>query len=183
MQNITNIRKADLVPTIRNQFQSFGIEGMNYSICFSATADYFAETKGPADPAPRFYAKLYLEPFTVEETIEYVRSVFGTSPNTTAIIAAWLHRRTLGYPYFVAFVRRHLGATESKIQPDQLETIWPAIFDQLEREKFRSDISQLSVKELDLIHRFANLSAGEFRARQFGGKFGNTSCVWSRSGC
>lgn len=69
---------------------------MNYSICFSAKSDYFVETKALAEPAVRFYTKIYLEPFTVEETIEYTRSVFSTSPDTTATIAAWLHKKPSG---------------------------------------------------------------------------------------
>jgi hypothetical protein len=184
LPNITAIHKADLLITITNQFQWFGIEGMNYSICFSATADYFAETTDPADPAPRFYTKLHLEPFAVEETIEYVRSVFGPSPDRSAVIAAWLHEKALGHPYFVAFACRQLAATESEIRPCQLESIWPAIFDQLGRERFRPDISQLSVKGLDLIHRFASLGAGGFRARQFASKSKeNTWLACSKSDC
>src|SRR5579883_2875579 len=35
LQNITSISKADLALTIRDQFQSFGIDGLNYSVCFS----------------------------------------------------------------------------------------------------------------------------------------------------
>jgi hypothetical protein len=108
LQNI-GISKSDLALTIRDQFQFFGIEGMNYSVCFSAKPDYFAETKALAEPAVRFYTKAYLEPFTFEETIEYTRSVFGTSPDPSAIIAAWLHEKTLGHPYFLAFVCKRLS--------------------------------------------------------------------------
>src|SRR5437667_11256301 len=39
LQNI-GISKSDLALTIRDQFQFFGIEGMNYSVCFSAKPDY-----------------------------------------------------------------------------------------------------------------------------------------------
>ena len=62
LQNITSISKSDLALTIRDQFQSLGIESMNYSVCFSAKPDYFAGTKALADPAVRFYTKLYLAP-------------------------------------------------------------------------------------------------------------------------
>lgn len=82
---------------------------MNYSVCFSAKADYFAETKGLAEPAARFYTKLYLEPFTFEETVEYVRSVFGPSPEHGATIATWLHEKTFGHPYFLAFICKYLS--------------------------------------------------------------------------
>jgi hypothetical protein len=37
--------KSELALTIRDQFQSLGVEGMNYSICFSAKSDYFAEPR------------------------------------------------------------------------------------------------------------------------------------------
>jgi len=169
LQNI-GISKSDLALTIRDQFQFFGIEGMNYSVCFSAKPDYFAETKALAEPAVRFYTKVYLEPFTFEETIEYTRSVFGTSPDPSAIIAAWLHEKTLGHPYFLAFVCKRLSTLEGQIHSHKLEAIWPAIFDQLGREKFRADIAQLSAKELGLAQQFASFSAGDIPAHHLTGK-------------
>src|SRR5207249_97415 len=171
LQNITSIRKSDLALTIKDQFQWLGVEGMNYSVCFSAKSDYFAETKALAEPAVRFYTKVYLEPFTLEEAIAYTRSVFATSPDTTPTIAAWLHEKTLGHPYFLAFVCKHLSATVSRIEPRALEPTWPAIFDQLGREKFALDVSQLSTKELDLIHQFAIMGQSELAPHDFRGKF------------
>ena len=60
-------------------------------------------------------------------------------------------RKNLGYAYFLDSIFKHLIATEEQIEPHKLETNWPAIRDQLGREKFRSDVSQLSAKELELI--------------------------------
>jgi hypothetical protein len=171
LQNITSISKADLALTIRDQFQSLGIESMNYSVCFSAKPDYFAETKGLADPAVRFYTKFYLERFTLDETLDYARSVFDLSLDTSATVAAWLHEKTLGHPFFLAFVCKYLTTTAGQIQPDKLEPIWPAIFDQLGREKFRSDVSQLSAREFEFVRRFANLSDNELATQHYTGKF------------
>jgi hypothetical protein len=92
LQNISSSSKEDLALMIRDQFQWFGIEGVNYSVCFSAKPDYFAGTKGLADPAVRFYTKFYLEPFTFEETLEYARSVFGLPLDISQKVAAWLHK-------------------------------------------------------------------------------------------
>src|SRR5437016_8594457 len=128
---------------------------MNYSICFSAKSDYFAETKALAEPAVRFYTKPYLQPFTLEETLEYADSTLHLSHHASAAVAGWLHEKTLGHPYFLAFVCKHLSATVSRIELRALEPTWPAIFDQQGREKFALDVSQLSTKELDLIHQFA----------------------------
>lgn len=101
---------------------------------------------------------------------EYTRSVFSTSPETTAIIAAWLHEKTLGHPCFLAFVCKHLSGAENQIQPRHLEAMWPAIFDQLGREKFRSDISHLSAEDRTLVSEFASLSESEIPAHHLTGK-------------
>jgi hypothetical protein len=169
LQNITSISKADLALTIRDQFQSLGIEGMNYS--FSSRPDYFAETKGLADPAVRFYTKIYLEPFTRNETLQYLRSALELSLDASTRVAAWLHEKTRGHPYFLAFVCKQLSISEKKIQPENLELIWPGIFDQLGREKFRSDVSQLSPKQVELIYQFARLGDSEIPAHHFTHKF------------
>lgn len=156
---------------IRDQFQSFGIEVMNYCVCFSAKPDYFAGTKALADPAVRFYTKFYLEPFTFEETLEYVRSVFGLPLDVSAKVASWLQEKTRGHPYFLACICKYLMATAKQIQPHKLETYWPAILDELGHEKFCSDVSKLSAKELELIHQFASLGEGEVSVEHVSGKF------------
>jgi len=132
LQNITSISKEDLALMIRDQFQWLGIEGMNYSVCLSAKPDYFAGTKALADPAVRFYTKFDLEPFTWLDISEKV--------------AAWLHEKTRGHPYFLACIWKHLMTTEKQIEAHKLETTWPATLDQLGREKFRSDVSKLSAR-------------------------------------
>lgn len=111
LQNITSISKADLALILRDQFQSFGIDGLNYSVCFSAKSDYFAETKGLAEPAARFYSKVYLSLFSCDETEQYVRSIFAESPQVLPCrpLTDWLHQKTLGHPYFLAFICRQLA--------------------------------------------------------------------------
>ena len=171
LQNITSISKEDLALMIRDQFQWLGIEGMNYSVCLSAKPDYYAGTKALGDPAVRFYTKFYLEPFTLEEMLEYARPLFGLPLDISEKVAAWLHKKTIGHPYFLACICKYLMTTEKQIEAHTLETTWPAILEQLGREKFSSDVSKLSAKELELIHHFASLGKGEVSADHFGGKF------------
>ena len=125
--------------------------------CFPNQISPFAETKAVAEPTVHFYTKIYLELFTLEETIEYTRSVYSISPN-------------LGYPYFLPFVCKHLSAAENQIQPPPLEGIWRAIFDQLGREKFGSDISQLSAQDCALVREFASLGESEIPVHHLTGK-------------
>jgi hypothetical protein len=171
LQNITTIGKADLALMVRDQFQWFGIEVMNYSICFSAKPDYFSGTKGLADPAVRFYTKFYLEPFTLQETLEYARSVFALSLATSQKVTAWLHEKTVGHPYFLSCICKYLMTAAKQIEPHKLETNWRPILDQLGHEKFRSDVSKLSPKELELIYQLASLGEGEVSVEHLSGKF------------
>jgi AAA ATPase domain len=169
LHNITSIAKGELALIIRDQFQFFGIENMNYSVCFTAKSDYFSDTKALAEPAVRFYTKLYLLPFTRQESLEYVRAVFPSCADSDSL-STWLHKKTLGHPYFLTFICRELSLG-APVQVQRLEQIWPAIFDQLGQEKFRSDISQLSAKEIGLARQFAKLGDGEFAVHQFTPKF------------
>jgi len=97
--------------TLRDQFQAFGIEGLNYSVCFSAKADYFSGIRSFAEPAVRFYNKLYIPPFTLEETNDYVAAVFGGKPDDTHLLANWIFEKTLGHPFFLAFIIANCWST------------------------------------------------------------------------
>ena len=101
----------------------------------------------------------------------YAHADEDLSLDTSTTVAAWLHEKTLGHPYFLAFVCKYLATTTGQIQPDKLEPIWPAIFYQLGREKFRSDVSQLSAREFEFIHQFANLSENELATEHYTSKF------------
>jgi hypothetical protein len=103
--------------------------------------------------------------------LEYARSVFALPLGISQKVAAWLREKTLGHPYFLTCICEYLMAAEKPIEPHKLETNWPAILDQLGREKFRSDVSQLSAKELELIHEFASVGEGEVSAKHFSDKF------------
>jgi hypothetical protein len=167
LHNITSLSKADLALILRDQFQSFGIESLNYSVCFSARADYFSWVRSLAEPAVRFYERLYLAPFTLEETTEYVQVVFESQPSKTRELSKWLYKKTLGHPYFLAFISRQLLARARGSPAESPARLWPETFRQLEREKFSSDLAQLSEKEIELLLAAAKSHGLEFPPAQF----------------
>ena len=77
LHNFVGPGTGGIALTLRDQFQEFAIHGLNYSLCFSARADYFSEIRAFAEPAVRFYDKFYLASFTPAETREYAAAVFG----------------------------------------------------------------------------------------------------------
>jgi hypothetical protein len=141
------------------------IEGMNFSVCFSAKPDYFSAVRSFAEPAVRFYNKLILTPFTFDESSEYAKAVFEREDNVQ-FLAPWLYEKTLGHPYFLAFICREL-LVRGNNSPAKL---WPEISAQLEREKFQSDLAQLSDKDVSLLRTLAAAEQDEFNptfAKQF----------------
>ena len=145
--------------TLRDQFQEFAVHGLNYSLCFSARADYFSEIRAFAEPAVRFYDKIYLASFTPAETQEYAAAVFGGSAPTHHV-SQWLYAKTFGHPYFLAFVSRQL-LTLAQGSLNNPELFWPVIFKRLENEKFRSDLANVTEREAQLLRDVAALKIDE----------------------
>src|SRR5436853_4168129 len=156
----------DVARTLRDQFQWLGINRMNYSVCFSARSDYFSAIRSFAEPAVRFYTKFYLEPFSAEETTEYAEAAFRTHEKLHGLLR-WLYEKTLGHPYFLAFICRELLARGNN-SPAKL---WPEISAQLEREKFQSDLAQLSDKDIFLLRTLAAAEQDEFNPTPFAKQF------------
>lgn len=157
----------DTALIIRDQFQSFGIEGVNLSVCFSARRDYFSGVRSFAEPAVRFYNKCTLEPFTLEETLEYTQTAFAGTRLDSRNLSEWLFGKTLGHPYFLAFISRELWH-HYRARPFTNPTpIWPSVFRRLEQIKFAADLSHLSEKELALLQAIAADDQDEFNPASF----------------
>ncbi len=72
LHNFADQGAQGIALALRDQFQEFAIHGVNYSsLCFSARSDYFSNIRSFAEPAVRFYEKVYLSSFTLPETREY----------------------------------------------------------------------------------------------------------------
>ncbi len=160
LQNLS-LPSGDTALTIRDQFQALAVEGMNFSVCFSAKADYFSGIHSFAEPAARFYSKIVLAPFTPTETLEYAGAVFGAKAIINSL-AEWLYEKTLGHPYFLAFISRELLARNGS--PSE---VWHDIAAQLEREKFLSDLAQLSEKDVALLRALARAAEHEVSPNPF----------------
>jgi hypothetical protein len=171
LHNLTGPSPQDVALVLRDQFQSFGIEGINYSVCFSAPTDYFGNIRHLAEPAVRFYSKFYLTTFTLEEITQYVKTVFGADRSKSEGISHWLYEKALGHPYFLAFICRQLATHAPDSPPESPEHLWPIIFEELGKEKFRTDLAHATEKELGLLHSLATSDNDEVSPGQFGSRF------------
>jgi hypothetical protein len=167
LHNLSYPSPQRIALALRDQFQEFAIHGVNYSLCFSARSDYFSNIRSFAEPAVRFYEKVYLSSFTPEETREYTASVFGDSAGTQHL-SRWLYEKALGHPYFLAFVSRQLLAL-ARGSISEPELFWPTIFRRLEREKFLSDLAQVTEKEVQLLREIAKSGNEQISSGELGG--------------
>ena len=171
LHNLATPIVQDTALIIRDQFQSFGIDGVNLSVCFTAKRDYFSGIRSFAEPAVRFYNKCLLEPFTVEETEEYTHAVFGGTNLDTQLLADWLFSKTLGHPYFLAFISRELWSDYHARPFANAAHLWPAVFSRLEQGKFSNDLAQLSEKEVGLLRAIARDDREESNPAPFAQEF------------
>lgn len=169
LHNFADAGAQGIALALRDQFQEFAIHGINYSICFSAKSDYFSNIRSFAEPAVRFYEKVYLSSFTLPETREYTAAVFGDSSRIHQL-SEWLYEKTFGHPYFLAFISRQLLALAhgSLADPDLL---WPAIFKRLEHEKFRSDLAHVTEREIQLLRDIAKAETDEVGPREMSHRY------------
>jgi hypothetical protein len=159
LHNFISPSSGGIALTLRDQFQEFATHGLNYSLCFSARGDYFSEIRAFAEPAVRFYDKVYLASFTPAETTEYAAAVFGDCAPIHQV-SDWLYVKTFGHPYFMAFISRQLLAAGQGSLSDP-ELLWPVIFRRVEQEKFRSDLSNVTEREAQLLRDAAALQNDE----------------------
>lgn len=171
LHNLATPTVHDTALIIRDQFQSFGIEGVNLSVCFSARRDYFSGVRSLAEPAVRFYNKCTLDPFTLEETSEYTHAAFAGTRLDSQSLAKWLFAKTLGHPYFLAFVSRELWGHYRARPFTDATPIWPAVFSRLEQIKFTADLAQLSEKEVALLKAIATDTQDELNPAPFVERF------------
>jgi len=157
LQNLGSPNSDAIALSLRDQFQSFAVDGINCSVCFSAPLNYFSDIRTFAEPAVRFYDKVHLEPFTPTETLEYVAAVFGPRAANISGFSEWLQAKTHGHPYFMAFICRQMAAlAHGSLEQNNTIHHWPTIFARLETEKFRVDLAQVPESELQLLRVLAH---------------------------
>jgi hypothetical protein len=167
LHNLASPSADAIALSLRDQFQSFAIDGINCNVCFSAPFNYFSHIRSFAEPAVRFYDKVYLECFTPAETMEYVTAVFGPTISNLADFSNWLHEKTLGHPYFMAFISRQVATlTSGSLTLANTAQHWPAIFTRLEKEKFLADLAQVPEREIQLLHALARCDEGQIGLKE-----------------
>lgn len=142
--------------SLRSLFQSLIVKGFNYSLVFTAPQNYFGKVRELAEPAVRFFEKMYLSEFTEKE----VKTLFVKDLRLARIniqissqVTKRIHYLTQGHPYFVSFIGRYLLKTLEKktISLSDFNKCWPKIFSVMSQEKFKEDIAGINGQQIQLL--------------------------------
>jgi hypothetical protein len=86
-------------------------------------------------------------------------------------MSEWLFGKTLGHPYFLAFISRDLWSQYHTRPFTNPAHLWQSVFSRLERGKFTTDLAQLSEKEIALLRAIAASEEDELNPAPFVQKF------------
>ncbi|MGQ9533388.1 MAG: AAA family ATPase [Desulfotomaculales bacterium] len=148
---------------LRSVFQDLQGEGARYPLVVSGPDALFGAVREAAEPVTRFFERMPVEPFSPEETAEAVRHPLraaGSRLEADDEFAARVYAKTLGHPYFVAFVMRdvveaalHTGT--SRLTADLFDRTWPVVIGHLEVEKFEEEWRAASPAERTVLRALA----------------------------
>lgn len=164
LHNITK-DKSQIALILRDLFQSLVVSGFNYSICFTAHSGYFGSIRELAEPATRFYQKIYLKRFTIQETKDLFKKIKEISKITISnAIIEQIHLLSLGHPYFLCFIANSLItlAGEGSIEDaSKFKQLWPVIFERMGESKFSEDFAHVTNGEKKFLLSIAKEKGNE----------------------
>jgi hypothetical protein len=149
--------QPDAYFTIRNTFQELARRECNYSLILSGPRLLFKEIVDLAEPFTRFFHQFYLEPFTLDGTMEAIKrrvmvKKLDLEFSEDTIFA--IHEKSKGHPYFVMFIAYELVnllGFRRKITAEEFEECWPRIISLLERSLFVNRLEEVSEREREVL--------------------------------
>jgi len=173
LHNITR-KDKNAIAALRDLFQSLAVDGYPVQLVFTAPKDLFRNIKQIAEPAVRFFEKFYLDAFSIDETREFLTKPIERTELTVAFTTDsinYLHNRTDGHPYFLAFIAQRLVdlMDSGEINIDFIEKYWELIFKELIEEKFERDIGGVSPEKEKLLVEIANRREDMVSLKDVGG--------------
>lgn len=173
LHNITR-KDKNAIAALRDLFQSLAVDGYPIQLVFTASQELFHNIKQIAEPAVRFFEKFYLDTFRIDETREFLTKPIERTELTVAFTMDsinYLHNRTDGHPYFLAFIAQRLVdlMDSGEINIEFIEKYWELIFKELIEEKFERDISGISPEKEKILVGIASTDDDVVPLKEVGG--------------
>lgn len=143
VQNLL-LRDPGLLLTLRSVFQDLQGLGAVYPLVIAGPEDMFESARDLAEPVTRFFERIPLGPFSLDDAREAIVVPLRSANNPLEVqedAVCWIWERTAGHPYFVSFVMREAvdlatDRGETILNSKMLEECWETIASRLSVEKF-----------------------------------------------
>lgn len=148
---------------IRGIFQGLPKEGCNFMLAIAGSPYLFNMAREFAEPFTRFFDRFYLEPFSIEETRNFITVPLSLSKTDITVeedVIEKIYKLTKGHPYFLSFIMKNLVdlARNGNISLKTFNKVYPTIAGYLSMEKFNDDITQASEIELKVLQEMASIN-------------------------
>jgi len=161
VQNLLEIHPKALL-ALRTLFQDLQGAGARYPLVVTGPETLFGAVREVAEPVTRFFERMLLLPFTLQDTEEAIRHPLEIVKSPLRIedkFVQKVYEKTLGHPYFVSFVMRDLVEAayreETQLTEKLFEKYWTPIIAHLEMEKFEEEWRTCSPTEKKVLSALA----------------------------
>lgn len=145
--------------SLRAVFQDLQGKDMVYPLVITGQEDMFEATRDVSEPVTRFFERLPIRPFSLDDTREAIvepLQAVGHALRVGEDAIREIYDQTLGHPYFVAFVMRELvdRAELLEIRTIDEEFVrgqWAAVYERLGMEKFEAEWNYATDAERELL--------------------------------
>ncbi len=149
---------------IRGIFQNLPKHGCNIMLVVTGAPYLFHMAREFAEPFTRFFDRVFLDPFDIEETGNFIRKPLSALNAHLVVEDAAveeIYKASQGHPYFLSFIMKQvvdLLAEQGEINVELFHQAYPLIIENLSWEKFQDDIAQASEVELTVLKKMAILN-------------------------
>lgn len=165
--------------TLRAVFQDLQGTGARYPLVITGPDTLFQAVQDLSEPVTRFFERMALGPFSLEDTAEAVRGPLEVAQvpldlDAEAVSALW--HVTTGHPFFTSFAMRDIVRREAdpshrrQLSASHIRAAWPDIAAHLAEERFAAEWGGCTPAERDLLKSLAtsNSSSVSFGERSRG---------------
>jgi hypothetical protein len=145
---------------LRSVFQDLQGIGAKYPLVITGPEDMFEATRDVAEPVTRFFERMKLGLFSLEDTGEAIKTPLnqlntGISIEDDAITVVW--EKSLGHPFFLTFIMRDLVNIHFQLQRHRPITSvdvtgnWQEILAHLQDDKFNIEWKNATPAERNVL--------------------------------
>jgi len=156
-------RDPDALLALRGTFQDLQGSGARYPLVITGPDGLFEAVHDVSEPVTRFFERMPLGPFSLDDTREAVMAPLRAVGNpirveSGAVEALW--RLTDGHPFFVTFAMRDIirdavASGREEVAEADVNSLWPAIAEHLAKERFEVEWQSATPAERNVLRALA----------------------------